>query len=88
MTEKDHEDLVEILLNIKGKTMLSGYTNRIYKRLENEGWTRHDFETACHAAGRTRGTGILGQGSALEKQKRIESIWLSPNCLDERKIFS
>jgi DNA adenine methylase len=88
MTEKDHEDLVEILLTIKGKAMLSGYINRIYKRLEDEGWIRHDFETACHAVGRTRQTGILGNSKAIEKHKRIESIWLSPNCLDEHKIFS
>jgi DNA adenine methylase len=88
MTDNDHEDLVEILLNIKGKAMLSGYTNRIYKKLENAGWIRHDFETTCHAAGRTRQTGILGKGAAKEKCKRIESIWLSPNCLDEHKIFS
>lgn len=88
MTDKDHEDLVEILLGIKGKAMLSGYTNRIYKRLEDEGWIRHDFETVCYAVGRTRGTGILGKNAALEKQKRIESIWLSPNCLDEHKFFS
>jgi len=87
-TDKDHKDLVEILLNIKGKAMLSGYANRIYKRLEDEGWIRHDFETTCHAVGRTKQTGILGEGTAKEKHKRVESIWLSPNCLDEHKIFS
>lgn len=37
MTDKDHEDLVEILLTIKGKAMLSGYANIIYKRLEDAG---------------------------------------------------
>jgi len=88
MTNEDHEDLVEMLLNIKGKAMLSGYVNRIYKKLEDEGWIRHDFETACHAVGRTRQIRVLGEGSALEKHKRVESIWLSPNCLDEHKIFS
>jgi len=81
MTNKDHEDLVDLLLNIKGKAMLSGYVNSIYKKLEDAGWMRHDFETACHAIGRTKQTGILGKGTALEKYKRVESVWLSPNCI-------
>jgi len=80
MTSNDHEDLVEILLNIKGKAMLSGYINNIYNRLEDAGWTRYDFETTCSATGRTRYTKILGDGSALEKCRRVESVWLSPNC--------
>ncbi|HBE9106893.1 TPA: SMI1/KNR4 family protein [Clostridioides difficile] len=33
----DHEILVDILLNIKGKVVLSGYDNEIYRRLETEG---------------------------------------------------
>jgi DNA adenine methylase len=79
-SDKDHEDLVEILLNIKGKAMLSGYIHNIYTKLENAGWVRHDFNTACYAVGRTRQTGILGDGSAREKCKRVESVWMSPNC--------
>jgi DNA adenine methylase len=78
--DRDHEDLVEILLNIKGKAMLSGYVNDIYVKLEEAGWARYDFETVCHAAGRTRQTGILGEGAAMEKCKRVESVWLSPSC--------
>jgi DNA adenine methylase len=78
--DKDHEDLVEMLLSIKGKAMLSGYANDIYVKLEEAGWARYDFETACYAVGRTRLTGILGEGSALEKCKRVESVWMSPSC--------
>jgi len=79
-SDKDHEDLVEILLNIKGKAMLSGYANDIYVKLEEAGWARYDFETVCHAAGRTRQTGILGKGAAKERCRRVESVWMSPNC--------
>lgn len=78
-SDKDHHDLVDMLLNIKGKAMLSGYRNPIYNTLEEAGWQRIDIETVCNAAGRTRYTKILGEGAAKEKQKRVESLWLSYN---------
>ena len=40
MSEKDHKDLVDILINIEGKAILSGYDNNIYKRLEENGWKK------------------------------------------------
>ena len=77
LTLEDHQDLVNLLLNVKGKVLLSGYAHPIYKPLEGAGWHRIDFETACHAVGRTRYTNILGKGSARKKQKRIETIWFN-----------
>lgn len=81
MSDDDHRELVEMLLNLKGKAILSGYYNEIYLPLEQAGWQRIDFPTACYAAGRTRETKILGKGSAREKQPRVESIWISPNAI-------
>jgi len=78
LTDDDHEELVEKLLEYDGMVMLSGYRNAIYERLEREGWTRHDKETSCHVAGRTRATGILGEGAAKRMQPRVESVWLNP----------
>jgi len=75
MTLEDHKELVEILLNVKGKVMLSGYAHPVYESLEKAGWHRIDFETACFAVGKTRYTGILGEGNAKKKQPRIESVW-------------
>src|SRR5208283_121554 len=40
MTDDDHVDLVQMLLNIDGKAMLSGYVNSLYKPLESAGWKR------------------------------------------------
>jgi len=80
MTDKDHEELVKILLNIKGMAILSGYAHEIYKPLEEAGWHRHDFKTACYATARTRGTKILGDGAAKKMQPRTESVWVSPSC--------
>lgn len=40
MDDKDHKELVEILLNIKGKAILSGYDNLIYDKLTENGWKK------------------------------------------------
>jgi DNA adenine methylase len=75
----DHEDLVDSLLAVKGMVLLSGYRHAVYDRLEDAGWERRDLVVQAHAAGRTRPTGVLGPGSALAAEKRIESVWLSPS---------
>lgn len=38
MTIKDHKDMVDMLLEIEGKVILSGYDNYIYKKLTLNGW--------------------------------------------------
>lgn len=38
MTATDHKRLVDILLQVKGKVILSGYENDIYNTLEEAGW--------------------------------------------------
>jgi DNA adenine methylase len=77
MSLDDHRDLVNLLLRVKGKVMLSGYKHEVYEPLERAGWKRVDFLTACHAAGRTRHTGIFGEGSARKAQPRVESVWIN-----------
>lgn len=79
MDESDHRDLADMLLGIQGKALLSGYRHAVHEVLEQSGWTRIDFFVTCHAAGKTRQAGILGQGSAKEKQPRVESVWLNYN---------
>lgn len=80
MSIDDHKDLVNMLLNIKGKAILSGYDNKIYTTLEKSGWYKLTFDVTCSAVGRTKKTGLLGEGSLKKHQKRIECVWLSPNC--------
>ncbi|HPD07435.1 MAG TPA: hypothetical protein PLC08_06190, partial [Candidatus Bipolaricaulis sp.] len=77
----DHRELVDILLRIDGMAVVSGYNNEIYAPLEAAGWERIDFQTACHSVGKTRLTGILGEGSVLARAPRTESVWRSPSCL-------
>lgn len=40
MLNEDHEDLVNILINIKGKAVLSGYKHEIYDSLIDNGWQK------------------------------------------------
>ena len=75
MSDEDHEELVDLLLGIDGKAILSGYANPIYAPLERAGWKRYDFNASCAVAARTRQTGLLGKGSATDSQARIESVW-------------
>jgi len=78
MTMTDHEELVGKLLDLRGRVLLTGYQHPIYDPLEAAGWTRQDFTTTCTAAGKTRKSGLQGPGAGA-KQRRVESIWLSPN---------
>jgi DNA adenine methylase len=70
MTNKDHEELIDILLNMEGQAMLSGYAHPIYERLERAEWKRHDFETTASITN--------GKQTDISKTKRVESVWLSP----------
>jgi len=76
MTLEDHEELVQLLLDIKGNAMLSGYNHAAYRPLEEAGWYKKSWNTACHAAGRPRASGIRGKGAALKMQPRTETVWI------------
>jgi DNA adenine methylase len=81
--EPDHDHhvkLVDALLDCKGAVILSGYDHPVYADLVKSGWTATRYETACHAAGRTRNSGIQGKGSALRKVPRTEIIWANPRA--------
>lgn len=71
LTDQDHTDLVDVLLNIQGKAMLSGYHNPIYNRL---GWKCEEFRVYCHSAGKTRHSGLKGEGG-MQSHKRTEVLW-------------
>jgi DNA adenine methylase len=50
MTEADHRKLLDLLLTVEGKVMLSGYSSELYGRAL-AGWTQHTFKAKNHAAG-------------------------------------
>lgn len=75
MNVQDHVDLVEQLLNVAGKVLLSGYDTELYRPLEDAGWERREFAVTCSAAARTKTSGLQGKGNVTKKQQRIEVIW-------------
>jgi DNA adenine methylase len=50
MSEADHRDLLEVLLRVRGKVMLSGYPCELYDSALT-GWPRHTFDLPNNAAG-------------------------------------
>lgn len=67
LSESDHADLVEQLLALRGRAILSGYHNEIYRPLERAGWRRRDFDVCSTAAKAVGG----------KFQRRTESVWCS-----------
>ena len=40
MTNEQHKELVDVLINVKGKVVLSGYDHPIYNKLSENGWSK------------------------------------------------
>jgi len=78
MQTQDHEKLVDVLLNIRGMAILSGYPNDMYAPLEKNGWECVKFDRSCNAAARTKHTQLQGSGVIKAFQKRVECIWINP----------
>lgn len=87
MDDSEHARLVDLLLSIKGQVVLSGYDTPVYGPLEKSGWIRHHWDTVCMAAGRTRGSGLQGVGSAAAKCPRREVVWRNPRCLETGRLL-
>ena len=81
ISNMDHVDMIDLLLTLKGKSVVSGYVNLAYERLESAGFYRKDFKVHCTAAGRTTGTNLLGKCVCDERQERTESLWICPKSI-------
>lgn len=77
MSHGDHEELLQILIKIKGKVLLSCYDHKMYNILSDLGWISIKFNTACYAAAKTRATKIQGSGSALKRSPRTEVLYMN-----------
>ena len=59
-----HERLIDALLSIEGKALVSGYNHPIYEPLERGGWEVHDLS-------------FVARGQLTDKSKsRIERAWV------------
>lgn len=84
MTSEDHQRLLEMLCAAKSMVILSGYrSDRYDAMLDRAGWQRIECRVACHAAGRTRASGLQGKGAVLDQPafRRTECIWRNPACV-------
>jgi len=62
MTETDHQELLDVLGQCKGKVMLSGYPSELYDRRLAD-WPRHTFDLPNNAA------------NGKEKRRETEVLW-------------
>lgn len=69
-----HEAMIEVLLQLKGPVVLSGYDHPIYTPLTECGWDLHQY----HARASTKvAHGAEGEG----KPPRVECVWRNPQAM-------
>ncbi|MGO9119040.1 MAG: DNA adenine methylase [Desulfomonilaceae bacterium] len=76
MSDQDHAELVDLLLHMKGKAVLSGYSNPFYESLESAGWARHDFKAMCTVANHIVKTDRSDTEFELNDRERVETVWV------------
>ena len=81
LKNSDHEELIATLMTYDGAVVLSGYDSPIYAPLAQNGWDKIEIEVCCSAAGRTRNSGLQGEGNVKAKQRRTEVIWRNPEAM-------
>ena len=77
MSNEQHEDLVSALLTAQGHVVVSGYDYPIYNRLEDNGWTRFEFERVTTMTASQRGKGEDWDRAVKPRGKRTEVVWLN-----------
>lgn len=83
--ESFHAELTKTILDCAGNVILSGYDHSVYAPLTDAGWHCQKFDTACHAAGKVRGSGLQGKGTGLEKTARTECVWINPRAYERTR---
>lgn len=81
LKNSDHAELIETLMRYDGAVVLSGYDSPVYAPLAAAGWDLLTVEVCCSAAGRTRTSGLLGEGNVKAKQRRTECLWRNPEAM-------
>ncbi len=71
MSLRDHRDLVHRVLKLKGKVVLSGYANPIYRPLEIAGWAKRFLDVPAYSSDR--------------RTRREECLWISPVAVKRPK---
>lgn len=72
MDIEEHKRMVEILLNLKGKVVLSGYDHEVYKPLEEAGWIKKEILVTTRPS------------YSKSKTYKTECIWIKGQ---EKRLF-
>lgn len=75
LTLTQHEQLVEVLLQLEGAVVLSGYDHEVYKPLLAAGWEPYSYEAHAYAR-------IVSAEKGEEKPDRVEAVWRNKRCLE------
>ena len=78
---EDHVEMTDMLLDIQGMAILSGYSHKVYMPLEEAGWERNDYDTFLWSD-------LRPVGDNRPRDKRVESLWISPTCKARHKQMS
>jgi len=76
MTNEQHELLVDMLLQISGKAILSGYRHKIYDKLLENGWSVIEKQVVLWSCKAKNGK---------NRPSRVEAIYLCPKTVAELK---
>lgn len=80
LTDDDHRDLVELLLDLKGEAILSGYDTELYRPLIRAAWRVKTHKQTCMVGLNTRRSKF-----DRKKAERTECLWLSPGIKAPRR---
>jgi DNA adenine methylase len=65
MTDEQHKQLIDLILEVKGMVIISSYDNPIYRQLEYFGW-RKEMK--------------VYKNNTFQSGERIECIWINPQA--------
>ncbi len=89
---ESHRKLIDLLLNIQGQAVLSGYQHELYDKLVENGWKVRRFTIGCNAVSKSRNSKYRGKGSVMKGASRVEVLWIKTNgkeeSHDQRTIFT
>lgn len=70
----EHEEMVQVLLKLKGKVVLSGYQSAVYDPLIDAGWTATEYKAYGYSK-------IVRATEQEEKPLRVERVWRNPAAM-------
>lgn len=68
-----HVELCDVLRNVKGSVVLSGYDHPIYNNLEEDGWIADSYKETAKMT-------VMKEGEVREARREV--VWRNPRCVE------